>query len=124
MIQFVIPLKVTGKYGLNKIYAGVHWSVRKRQAEEIHKLVVLALRAEGIKRKPHEKPVSISILYNTRMDIDNHGYLTKLIIDGLKGYLIQDDSKRYVRGITQGFWEGDGVLVEVRSVKENEFCNR
>ena len=34
MIRFTIPLKVNAEYGLNKVYAGVHWSKRKKQAEE------------------------------------------------------------------------------------------
>ena len=113
MIRFVVPLKVTGEYGMNRIYAGAHWSVRKGQAEEIHRLVVLAMKAARIQRKPFEKPVSISIRYNTRMDIDNCGYLAKLLIDGMKGYLIKDDGKRYVKELALGFWEGDGVLVQV-----------
>lgn len=112
-----IPLKVTGEYGMNKIYAGVHWSKRKKQAEEIHALVRCELQRQKIPRKPFEKPVEIIFKYNSRLDVSNHGYLSKLIEDALKGYLIVDDSRKYVRRFVQEFWDGDGILVEVREAK-------
>ena len=44
----------------------------------------------------------------------NHGYITKLIEDGLKGWVIEDDDRKHVKGIYQGFWQGEGVKVRVR----------
>lgn len=99
---------------MNKIYAGVHWSKRKKQAEEIHALVRYELYRQKIPRKPFEKPVEIIFKYNSRLDVSNHGYLSKLIEDALKGYLIVDDSRKYVKRIVQEFWDGDGICVEVR----------
>ena len=113
MIAFVLDLEVTGEWGLNKLYAGVHWSKRKHQAEQIHGLVQTTLKQKRIPRKTFSKPVSVRISYNSRLDIDNHGYLSKLIIDGLKGYLIEDDRRKYIRALHQCFWSGEGVLVEV-----------
>ena len=113
MIAFVLDLDVTGEWGLNKLYAGVHWSKRKRQAEQIHGLVQTTLKQKRIPRKMFSKPVSVRISYNSRLDIDNHGYLSKLIIDGLKGYLIEDDRRKYIRALHQCFWSGEGVLVEI-----------
>ena len=115
--RFVLPLKVTGEYGMNRIYAGVHWSKRKKQAEEIHALVRCELYRQKIPRKAFENPVEIIFKYNSRLDISNHGYLSKLIEDALKGYLIVDDSRKYVRRFVQEFWDGDGILVEVREAK-------
>lgn len=113
MIAFVLDLDVTGEWGLNKLYAGVHWSKRKHQAEQIHGLVQTTLKQKRIPRKMFSKPVSVRISYNSRLDIDNHGYLSKLIIDGLKGYLIEDDRRKYIRALHQCFWSGEGVLVEI-----------
>ena len=45
MIKFSIPVKVNGNLGLNKIYAGVHWSKRAKDAEYIHMLMAQSLRS-------------------------------------------------------------------------------
>lgn len=114
MIKFVVDFKVTGEYGMNKLYSGVHWTVRKRQADFIHSLVQTTLYANKIPRKLFSKPVKVTISYNSRLDIDNHGYLSKLIIDGLKGYLITDDTKKYLVELDQKFWNEEGIQVEVQ----------
>lgn len=113
MIRFVIDFKVTSKYGMNKLYAGVHWAVRKKQADFIHSLVQTTLYVNKIPKKLFKKPVKVSISYNSRLDIDNHGYLSKLIVDAMKGYLITDDTRKYFVRLEQKFWEGEGILVEV-----------
>ena len=113
MIKFIIDFKVTGEYGMNKLYSGVHWTVRKRQADFIHSLVQTTLYANKIPRKLFKRPVKVTISYNSKLDIDNHSYLSKLIIDGLKGYLIEDDKRKYLVELDQQFWEGEGILVEV-----------
>ena len=38
-----IPIKVDSRLGLNKQYSGKHWSVRNREAMEVHTAVKLAL---------------------------------------------------------------------------------
>lgn len=113
MISFVIDFKVTGEYGMNKLYSGVHWTVRKRQADFIHSLVTSTLYMNKVPRKLFKKPVKVTIYYNSKLDIDNHSYLSKLIIDGLKGYLIEDDTRKYVIELAQRFYNGQGILVEV-----------
>ena len=116
-VEICIPLHVTGEYGLNKIYAGVHWSKRKKQAEEIHNLVRYELQRQKIPRRMFQKPVELIFKYNSRLDLSNHSYLAKLIEDALRGYLIADDSRKYVRRFVQEFWDGEGVLVEIREAK-------
>ena len=113
MIEFVLPMKVTGEYGLNKLYAGVHWSKRKRQAEYMHGFVRGELHRQRIRRRIFYSPVRLTLYYNDRLDCTNHGYLTKLIEDALKGYFIQDDSRKYVKAVTQEFWDGDGIRVRI-----------
>lgn len=46
---------------------------------------------------------AIRIRCNNRLDIDNHSYLAKLIIDGMKGLLIEDDDRRFVKSLRQEF---------------------
>jgi Holliday junction resolvase RusA-like endonuclease len=116
LIRFTIDLKVNANYGLNKIYAGVHWTKRKKQAEEIHELVYHSMMQQNVPPVLFKKPVRIDISYNSRMDCDNHGYLTKLIIDGMKDYILKDDSKKYVKEIRQKFWGEKGILVEIWEV--------
>ena len=107
---------MNGNYGLNKIYAGQHWSKRRKTAEEIHQLVACELLRQNVKRKIFQRPVQITLRYNSRLDIDNHGALTKMIIDGFKGYLIKDDTRKYVQRIVQEFYDGEGIEVEIAEV--------
>jgi hypothetical protein len=117
-VRFVVPLKVNAQYGLNKIYSGKHWSNRKKIAEEIHELVFYSLKQQKIPRSPFDKPVGICISYNSKLDCDNHGYLTKMIVDALKGYLIEDDDRKHVKEIRQRFHSGKDVVVEVWEIDE------
>lgn len=112
-MQFVIDETRTGQYSLNKIYAGKHWSARKKDAEYWHKLTQYALMAAGVPKLPKDGPWAVTVLYNDRLDIDNHGFITKCVIDGLKGWVIPDDTRKYLKTVTQGFWSGSGVMVIV-----------
>lgn len=113
MIKFTIPLKVNSNYGLNKIYSGIHWRKRQQTADEIHTLVQIHMKLQKIPQKLFKKPVSIHISFNSKLDIDNHGYLTKMIVDALKGYLIKDDSRKYVTCLIQDFYNGKDITVEL-----------
>lgn len=113
MVEFRIPYKVTGVEGLNKLYAGAHWAIRKKKADKWHSLVHESL-VNQLPKRLFNCPVIVQIGYNSRLDIDNHGYLSKLIIDGLKGYLIVDDTRKYVTGLIQKFHnEGDQIIIQV-----------
>ena len=112
-ISFKIPLDVNGRWSLNQIYSGIHWTKRKTMAEEIHTLTILGLRKSKVRKEVFNMPVNIIIKYNSRLDIDNHGWLSKMITDGMKGYLIKDDTKKYVKSLKQEFYDEEGILVEV-----------
>ena len=114
-VNFVIALKPSAEWGMNRVYAGKHWSIRKAQAQQMHLIVKTAIRQQVRGARLFEKPVVVRIRYNSRLDIDNHGYLAKLIIDGMKGLLIEDDDRRFVKRLEQGFHAGarDLILVEV-----------
>ena len=124
-MRFKIPYPTTkaGKaqwakdYGLNAYYAGKHWSKRKRDAEFWHSMVRAELRKQGIKPRPFREPVIISFWWNDRLDIDNHAAMGKMIVDSLKGVLIEDDTRRYVHGVGHLFHNEDYILVEVAEDK-------
>lgn len=117
MVKFEITHKVTGKEGMNKLYAGKHWAVRKKEADYWHQLTHINMKKQ-LPKRIFKKPVMITIEYNSRLDIDNHGYLSKMIIDGMKGYLIEEDSRKYVKGLAQVFHDGpiDKIYVKVEEI--------
>lgn len=100
-------------YGMNSIYAGKHWSKRKEDAEYIHNSVRYSLMKQGIRCKLFESPVAITFYWDDNLDIDNHAYLGKLIVDGMKGYLIQDDDRRFVKEVRHKFYDGDCITVQI-----------
>lgn len=112
-IEFIIPIQVNSKLSLNSIYSGYHWSNRVKKALRIHKTVKCALINQKIQRKLIESPVCINFYWKSRLDLDNHGYLAKLIIDGLKGYLLFDDDKKHIIKISHSYWDSDGVKVQI-----------
>jgi hypothetical protein len=122
MIKFTIPYPPTKKgksifckrFGLNAYYAGKHWSARKRDAEELHWMTRSAMRRAGIRQRMLQRPVEITFRWDDRLDIDNHAVLGKAIVDGMKGYILQDDNRRYVRRVCHEFWDGGEIQVEVR----------
>lgn len=118
MIRFIIPYpknksKWNKEYGMNAIYSGKHWTRRKKDSEFWHWLVISELKKQGVERKIINAPVRIIFYHNTRMDIDNHSYIEKMIVDALKGYVIVDDTKRYYTERTSRFHGLDCIAVEI-----------
>ena len=103
-------------YGLNRFWAGVSWPERKRAADFWHMLVRSEMNRQRVRRTPFEKPVKITMLFNDRQDCSNHAIYFKLIEDAMKGRVIQDDSRRWVRSCEMGFHEQDYILVKVEEV--------
>jgi hypothetical protein len=103
-------------YGMNAYYAGKHWSIRKRDADFWHMLVKSCLDGQEVRRTPFKRPVVITFWFNDRLDCSNHGVMIKMIEDGMKGRLIQDDSRKYVKGIECYFHDDDYIKVEVREI--------
>lgn len=118
MIQFTIPIEMNSNWSLNKIYSGKHWSTRKRDADAVHDAIKWTLMTRNPRPKVFPCPVEIEIEYDCRLDIDNCGYMSKLIIDGLKGIVIKDDTKKYVVSLKQSFWNGGGIRITVKRISE------
>jgi hypothetical protein len=100
------------EYGLNSIYAGKHWAKRKADKEDWHTLVLSAL-ANLHSFGMFDKPVKITFYWNDGLDCSNHAYMAKMIEDCLKGYIIKDDSRRYVKEICHKFYDKPFITVEI-----------
>lgn len=103
-------------YSLNAIYAGKHWSVRKKDSVLWHALVLSELRKQKVPIQIFDKPVEVRFYHHDRLDIDNHAYMEKMIVDALKGKLLRDDNrKNYIRKISE-YHDDDCILVRIREV--------
>lgn len=105
------------QYSLNAYYSGKHWSVRKKDADFWHLLVLEALSKQKTEIKMAEKPVVITVLFHDGLDCSNHAAEVKMIEDALKGKIIKDDSPKYVQGIFMGFHEKPCIHVEIKEIE-------
>lgn len=101
------------QYGLNAIYAGKHWTKRDADKQAWELITRNAMSAAGIGRRLFDGPVDITMSWNDRLDIDNHAYMGKMIVDAMRGRLLRNDSRRYVKSVTHKFHDEDYILVEV-----------
>ena len=104
------------EYGLNAYYAGKHWSIRKRDAEYWHWLTRVAMDEQNVRQVPFKRPVTVTILWNDRLDIDNHAAMGKMIVDAMKGRVIEDDNRRWLRGVSYFFHDQDYISVSIKEV--------
>lgn len=82
----------------NQMYAGVHWSKRKKMADEAHWQVRAALPRDY---ELFLRPVDITVTsYFESRALDCDNIAAKLYIDGLIGHVLRDDSPRYVSAVT------------------------
>lgn len=116
------PKKTAGKkqwakrFGMNAYYAGKHWSERKEDAEFWHLITRSAMNAQKVRRRPFESPVIITFYWNDRLDLDNHAIMGKMIVDAMKGRVIQDDSRQFVKGVCHYWHDGDHIKVVITEV--------
>jgi len=93
-----LQLRLPKTVSLNTLYAGKHWTFRKRVKDEYKKIVEKELSnydgysAEGC---------TIHIRYNARADVDNFVLVSKFVADTLvdNGW-IPDDSPKYYNKLT------------------------
>lgn len=84
----------------NKMYAGLHWSDRKAEADRVHLAVRVAIDPD---EPMFDKPVAITVrayFKNKSVQLDASNVPAKLYEDGLIDWLIKDDSPQYVRSMT------------------------
>ena len=119
---FIIPYPDTkaGKsqwskrFGLNAYYSGKHWSVRKRDAEYWHFLTRSEMQRQNVRKRPFKNAVVISFYWNDRLDCSNHAAMGKMIEDAMRGVVIQDDNRKWVKGIEHYFHDEDYIRVVLR----------
>lgn len=104
------------RFGLNAYYSGKHWTARKKDAEELHLLTVACMKKAKIRRRLFTRPVAVTFLWDDGLDIDNHAVLGKAIVDAMKGYILQDDSRRFFRRVVHDAWDGGCIRVEVEEL--------
>lgn len=127
-IVFDIPYPQTKKgkaafnrrFGLNAYYAGKSWPERKRDAEELHTLAVLSMRKAGVGRRLVERPVGITFFWDDRLDADNHAVMGKAFVDAMKGYILPDDNRQWVKRVSHEFWNGGCIRCEIEEVKSQK----
>ena len=86
-ITFNIPYPPTKKgksafcrrFGLNAYYSGKHWAQRKKDADELHALTLVALKQARVRRGMVRGPVSITFAWDDGLDIDNHAAIAKAV---------------------------------------------
>lgn len=93
-----------------------HLGMRRKQPQKVHEIVRLPMKSQNIHQKMFEKPVNIAFKWHSKLDLDNHGYIAKLIIDSLKGYLIRDDTGKYINRITHEYQKNKGVRTKLNEV--------
>ena len=107
------------RYGLNAYWSGKSYYVRKQDADFWHAFVAVQLRRQRIRKRLYSHPVKITFWWNDGMDIDNHAAMGKMIVDSLRGWVLQDDSRKWFAACEHRFHDADYILVEV---EEFESC--
>ena len=106
-----------GKYSDNAFYSGKHWGERKRNADYWHNMVRACIDRAGLRKRPFDRPVAITVYWNDRLDVDNHSIMGKMIVEAMKGRLLQNDNKNWGRSVTHTFHDGgDYIWGEVREI--------
>lgn len=122
-IRIPYPNTASGKkawnkrFGMNAYYSGKHWAERKEDADFWHHLTRAAMSKAQVRRRPFDKPVVITFCWNDRLDLDNHSIMSKMIIDALKGRLINDDTRRWVKGIEHYWHDEDYIKIIITEVE-------
>lgn len=121
MIRFTIPYPPTRsgmtawskRYSLNAYWSGKHYKARNQDAREIHLLTRSCMARAKIQRKLLDYPVEVRFFWDDGLDVDNHAALGKMVMDAMKGYILPDDNRKWVKGVHHEFWDGKEILVEV-----------
>lgn len=117
-IRIDYPKNFGRLYGMNRLYSGLHWSARKEAADFWHNAVAAQLRRQKVPSQLFNSPVELFFRWNDRLDLSNEAWAAKMIEDALKGRLIFDDSKRWVKGIHHQIHDKRCIELTVREAGE------
>ena len=92
-----IELPFDGSLSLNKLYSGMHWTKRKKLADEWHRKFKAVLCEYDVVQ--HSK-LDLVLKVNNKLDIDNCSVIVKLCVDTVKemGW-IKDDTPKYFKSM-------------------------
>ena len=110
------PPNAARLYGDNAYYTGKHWARRKQDAELWHRLMIYEAPWA---LPPLRSPVRITYYWDDRLDLSNHSIMAKMIEDGLKGRLFQDDSRKHVVEIRHRWHDGGNIKIEIEEVADD-----
>ena len=102
-MKLVITLLGERPTSWNKFYSGSHWTQRMKAKDQAKLAVRQALPAEVVNGEgwPASAPVRITVTaYMTGRLYDVDNVCTKLYIDALKGWVINDDGPAHVTAVT------------------------
>lgn len=116
-VRFTVREKKIGQYSLNKIYSGRHPRLRMQDANYWRVLVRNELQKQKIPKKIMREPVKISFGWPGRLDLDNYAYIRKMIIDALKGWVLEDDGQKFVAELYEILIKGDVITVQVEAAE-------
>ena len=101
---------------MNAYWAGKHWSKRKDDARFWHSMVQAELYQMHVSKEPTRKPVRISFWWNDGLDLNNHSAISKMVIDSMVNWVIEDDSRPYHVEEHHYWHDQDYILVEVDEI--------
>lgn len=121
MIRFTIPYPATRqgltewnrRYSLNAYWSGKPYHARNRDARELHQLTGLCMGRAGVPRELLEFPVEVRFRWDDGLDADNHAAMGKMILDAMKGYILRDDRRKWLKGVSHEVWGGGCIRVEI-----------
>lgn len=105
------------RFGTNAYYAGKHWAQRKQDKDEVQATVTACLLGQKVPRRPFGVPAEVVFRWNDSLDIDNHSVLGKMILDALKGWVIEDDDRKWVTRVIHEFHDEPEIRVTLREAK-------
>jgi hypothetical protein len=115
MIEFIISHNVTAKDGLNKFWAGVHWTQRKKWAE--YWRMVTRLSLANIPHRTLKSPIMFEFWFDSRLDLDGHACIVKEVIDTLvTDKWIVGDTRKHVQCIIYRFHDYGNTKVRVTEI--------
>lgn len=101
----------------NEYWSGVHWRVRKDEADRVHIVVRAALDPSTVFMFDGAVDIDMIAYFTTKgrkRQLDSPNIVSKPYIDALIGWYIQDDSRKYVRRIsTQSEIDNEAPRVEI-----------
>lgn len=112
--ELVYPENFGKKYSTNKYYEGKNIHARNRDKDDWHGWVWEALYRMKVPKIPVDYPVELVFSFDDRLDCSNHSIVAKMIEDALKGWVIQDDTRKWVKRVVYEFNHQKKIIVEVR----------